>query len=70
MDKVKISDEELRNLHEKGANLDPSEFDLSKISNSGLHSGEVEDQSVSTAPNYNLENIANSGRYIADLLED
>lgn len=70
IDKVKISDEELRILHEKGADLDPTGFDLTKITNSGLHVSEIEDQSVSTTPNYDLKNIANSGRHIADLLED
>ena len=41
IDKVQITDEELSILHEKGANLDPTDFDLSKIINSGLHIGEV-----------------------------
>lgn len=41
IDKVQITYEELSILHEKGANLDPKDFDLSKITNSGLHIGEV-----------------------------
>ena len=37
IDKVKISDENLRDLHEKGAKLDPHQFDLSGIAHSGRH---------------------------------
>lgn len=37
IDKVKISDKNLRDLHEKGAQLDPHQFELSGISHSGRH---------------------------------
>lgn len=41
IDKVKISNENLRDLHEKGAQLDPHQFNLNGISNSGIHVHDV-----------------------------
>lgn len=41
IDKIKISNENLKDLHEKGAQLDPLQFDLNGISNSGRHIHDV-----------------------------
>jgi hypothetical protein len=41
IDTVKISEDVLRDLHARGASLDPLNFNLEEIINSGMHVGLV-----------------------------
>lgn len=66
IDKVQISDKNLRDLHEKGAQLDPKEFNLGNIQNSGSHIGEIAD----IVPGYNLDALSCSGRHIQDVIDE
>ena len=44
IDKVNISNEEIRKLHEKGANLDPKGFNFENLAHSGRHIHDVVDE--------------------------
>ena len=44
IDKVNISNEEIRKLHEKGANLDPKGFNFENLAHSGRHAHDVIDE--------------------------
>lgn len=44
IDKVNISNEELRNLHEKGAKVNPSVLKLGHLSHSGRHIHDIMDE--------------------------
>jgi hypothetical protein len=41
IDKVQISNENLRDLHEKGAQLNPHQFELEHLAHSGRHIHDV-----------------------------
>ena len=44
IDKVNISNEEIRKLYEKGANLDPKGFNFENLAHSGRHVHDVVDE--------------------------
>ena len=64
---VKLSLEELNVINRKKSS-NPEKFDLDKIKDSGVHVGEVSDQSEQ--PKYNLEKLSHSGRHVFDITEE
>ena len=68
MDNVKISIEELNDLYNKGKQVNHESLNLDDVKNSGVHVGEVSDQSEH--PKYNLEKLSHSGRHVFDITEE